>query len=238
MQMGPQEAAKQAKMMASMIREARAPEKKGNPKQTAEAQAQFQSIIYPYVEAIQSEKDPSRRDAMTQQLLAQAKEYDFPLDQFINSPAFRESMGRSKEAAKLQHGAAANETRVVLQGMGDTRADKDRQARRDIADLDRAVKKDQVASGLTPPKLAAFYQKQAEELEAQGETEEADLMYAKARRAALLGAMGTPAAGKESVDVGKVSGMPTTTPVDPNANAPSRVIKIERDKDGKLIKAP
>lgn len=77
-------------------------EKAANPKHTADAQSQFQKILYPYIEAIQAEKDEGRRSAMKQQLIEQAREYNFPLDQFIDSPAFRTTMARSAEAAKLQ----------------------------------------------------------------------------------------------------------------------------------------
>jgi hypothetical protein len=115
--------------------------------------------------------------------------------------------------------------------------EKDRELRRDLASMDRQIKQDQIASGLTPAKLAAMYQKQAEQLESEGKQDEADDMFAKSRRAAMLGAMMTPAAGKEEIDVGEAAGMPTRTPVAPNANAPSRTVKVTRDAKGNLIRA-
>jgi hypothetical protein len=141
----------------------------------------------------------------------------------------------AKQMAQRQIGRERNATNINISTDKNTSNEKIAAAR--SAAL-KAIESEKAKGEKGNPRyLAEQYQAKADALEMAGDIEQADMYYGMARRAAALTAMKTPAAGKESVDVGAVSGMPTRTPVAPNANAPSRVIKIERDKDGKLIKA-
>ena len=179
-------------------------EKPVNPKHTAEAQAQFQSILNPYVEAIQAETDPARREAMTQQLLAQAKEYNFPLEQFINSPAFLKSMGRSKEVAKLQHGAAQNATNVVIQDKRGASSERVATIRGQFAAQAAASKADKDKTPASYQAAAVKWAEAAANAETQEQYDKAAKMAqeyeAKAKAQASASATTTAGAKAEMVD--------------------------------------
>ena len=88
-------------------------EKPIDPKKTAEAQMLFQSKLYPYMAAIQAQKDTAVQQQMVDALLNEARGHgDEALAPILASPegrkAFFEAMGRSKEVAKLQHGQNQN----------------------------------------------------------------------------------------------------------------------------------
>jgi hypothetical protein len=101
-------------------------EKLVDPKKMADAQNAYQARLHAALQGMQAIPDQGMRDSVRQKLMKEAQEYganDIVAILETASPealkAYIDTMGRSKEAAKLQHGAAANQTRVVVQGMGD-----------------------------------------------------------------------------------------------------------------------
>lgn len=91
-----------------------------DPKKSAEAQAIYQARQYPALQAYEAEKDMARRAAIRDALLKDAEAHgDSILPSMLESDAARkayiESMARSKEVGKLQHGREANATNITIQ---------------------------------------------------------------------------------------------------------------------------
>jgi hypothetical protein len=156
-------------------------EKPVNPMHDASSQEKFQSILQPYIEAIQAETDTTKREAMRQQLIDQSKKYNFPLDNFIDSPAFKDSMAKNKEVAKLLHGAAANQTRVVVQGMGDASRERVATIRGEFAAKNAGARAAKEKTPTSYEAAAVAYGRMADEAELAGDEQKYN--FAKQKQA-------------------------------------------------------
>lgn len=224
-----------------------------NEERTAKAEeirraAELAKVI-PMLERMGIQLNDETAPQLFQELQSKLKEIPPEVAQYFGSP---DKMSMSKELldaaskyAREQHPELAKNLRTTMQQEGQTGRNNDNIASRERLAIERNSLMKQLADAKAKDKgdgaslkyLAESYQKQAEQYEMEGNQEKADMFFAMARRAASVTALKNPAAGKQSIDTGKVADLPTTSPVAPTANQPERSVEVVRDpKTGKLVR--